>query len=133
MAHSPITLERLDHVVLTVRDIVETCDFYEGILGMTRRTYGPGRVALHFGRHKINLHPHPSPIDPKAAVPAPGSADLCIVASTPIEQVIAHLNAQGVDIEVGPVERMGALGPMRSIYIRDPNGNLIEVSNYERE
>lgn len=129
MATPAIRLERLDHLVLTVRDMEETCAFYEGVLGMTRRIFEPGRVALYFGRHKINLHPHPSPIDPKAAVPAPGSADLCIVASTPIDEVIAHLHSQGVDIERGPVRRMGAEGPLLSLYIRDPNGNLIEVSN----
>ena len=126
---SRITLERLDHLVLTVRDIEAACAFYERVLGMTRETFGEGRTALRFGRQKINLHPHPSPIDPKAAAPRPGSADLCFIAETPVEQVLAHLEACGVAVEAGPVPRTGAQGPITSVYFRDPDGNLIEVSN----
>jgi len=128
---SSLVLDRLDHLVLTVRDIETTCAFYEKVLGMTRRSMAEGRVALHFGRQKINLHPHPSPIDPKAAAPAPGAADLCFIAATPIDDVVAHLEHQGVAIELGPVRREGALGPMTSVYFRDLDGNLIEVSNYQ--
>jgi catechol 2,3-dioxygenase-like lactoylglutathione lyase family enzyme len=123
-------LDRLDHLVLTVRDIEATCAFYERVLGMSRQSFAKGRVALHFGDQKINLHPHPSPIDPKAAVPEPGSADLCFITDTPIDEICSHLRAQGIEIEVGPKTTEGALGPMTSIYLRDPDGNLIEIANY---
>ena len=125
-----IMLERLDHLVFTVRDIEETCRFYQRVLGMRPERFGEGRHALHFGRQKINLHPWPSPIEPKAAAPQPGSADLCLVAKTPLKEVIAHLEACGVAIEVGPCATEGAEGAMRSVYFRDPDDNLIEVSNY---
>jgi catechol 2,3-dioxygenase-like lactoylglutathione lyase family enzyme len=129
MAGSGITLTRLDHLVLTVRDIEVTCAFYEKVLGMRRESFGAGRTALRFGRQKINLHPHPSPIDTKAAVPTPGSADLCFIAETPVEDVLAHLQACGIAVEAGPVPRTGAEGPITSVYFRDPDGNLVEVSN----
>ena len=123
-------LDRLDHLVLTVRDIARSLEFYERVLGMRRESFGEGRVALHFGRQKINLHPHPTPIDLVADAPLPGSADLCFIAVTPIDEVAAHLRACGVEIIAGPVERTGAEGPIESVYCRDPDGNLIEVSNY---
>ena len=126
----PPRLERLDHLVLTVRDIARSLEFYERVLGMRRESFGEGRVALHFGRQKINLHPHPTPIDLVADAPLPGSADLCFIAVTPIDEVAAHLRACGVEIIAGPVERTGAEGPIESVYCRDPDGNLIEVSNY---
>ncbi len=126
-----IKLDRLDHLVLTVRDIEATCRFYETVLGMRREEFGAGRVALHFGRQKINVHPYPSPVEIVAEEPRPGSADLCFIAETPLEAVIAHLEACGVEIEMGPVECVGAQGPMTSVYFRDPDGNIIEVSNYE--
>ena len=130
-----IKLDRLDHLVLTVRDVEATCRFYETVLGMRREGFGAGRVALHFGRQKINVHPypspaHPSPVEIVAEDPRPGSADLCFIAETPLEEVAAHLKARGVAIEMGPVERTGAAGTLRSLYCRDPDGNLIEVSNY---
>lgn len=131
MSDSRLVLDRLDHLVLTVRDIEATCRFYESVLGMTRRGMAEGRVALHFGRQKINLHPHPSPIEPKAAAPAPGSADLCFVTATLTDDVVAHLERQGIAVELGPVGREGALGPMTSVYFRDPDGNLIELAHYE--
>jgi catechol 2,3-dioxygenase-like lactoylglutathione lyase family enzyme len=130
MSGSGITLDRLDHLVLTVHDIEASCRFYERALGMRREGFGEGRIALHFGRQKINLHPYPSPVEIVAEDPRPGSADLCFVTATPIAQVAAHLKACGVAIEMGPVERTGAQGPMTSVYCRDPDGNLIEVSNY---
>ncbi len=133
MAGSKITLERLDHLVLTVHDIEATCAFYEKVLGMMRENFGEGRTALRFGRQKINLHPHPSPIDTKAAAPTPGSADFCFIAETPVEDVLAHLQACGIAVEAGPVPRAGAEGPITSVYFRDPDGNLIEVSNYGRK
>ncbi len=123
-------IDRIDHIVLTVRDIGATVAFYTRVLGMEEMRFGEGRTALRFGRQKINLHPHPSPIDPKAARPTPGSADLCLVAETPIAEVVRHLAACGVEIELGPVARAGAAGPIESVYVRDPDGNLVEVSNY---
>jgi catechol 2,3-dioxygenase-like lactoylglutathione lyase family enzyme len=126
-----MNLDRLDHLVLTVRDIERTCAFYERVLGMSRQSFAKGRVALHFGDQKINLHPYPSPIDPKAAVPEPGSADLCFITEAPIDEVVDHLRAQGIEIDVGPRTTAGALGPMTSVYVRDPDGNLIEIANYQ--
>ena len=131
MTTLPVELDRLDHFVLTVRDINQTCAFYKRVFGMRRVDFGDGRVALHFGRHKINLHPNPSPIEPKAAVPIPGSADFCVVAALSSEQVAERLRACGVGIEKGPLPTVGALGPMRSVYFRDPDGNLVEVACYE--
>jgi len=98
---------------------------------MTRRSMAEGRVALHFGRQKINLHPQPSPIDPKAAVPSPGTEDLCFLTNTPIADVVANLRSLGIAFEVGPCPARGALAGMTSICFRDPDENLIEVSNYQ--
>lgn len=125
-----IRIDRLDHFVLTVASIEATCDFYSRVLGMQVQTFGPGRKALHFGRCKINLHQAGHEYEPKADKPVPGSADLCLIAETPLEQVIAHLRTCGVAILEGPVERTGATGAIRSVYFRDPDANLIEVSNY---
>ena len=129
MANSGITLDRLDHLVLTVRDLEATCAFYETVLGMRRESFGQGRTALHFGRQKINLHQAGREFEPKARKPTPGSADLCFLAATPIAEVVAHLEAHGIAIEDGPVARTGAEGPITSVYLRDPDGNLIEVSH----
>ncbi|HSR71270.1 MAG TPA: VOC family protein [Kiloniellales bacterium] len=126
---SGIVLESLDHLVLTVADIEATCRFYERVLGMTRQSFGEGRVGLHFGRQKLNLHPAAAPYPLRAGRATPGSADLCFLTATPIDDVIAHLKACEVAIEVGPVERSGAQGPILSVYFRDPDDNLIEVSN----
>jgi catechol 2,3-dioxygenase-like lactoylglutathione lyase family enzyme len=123
-------VERLDHIVLTVRDIDATVAFYESALGMCGITFGSGRRALLFGNQKINLHSTQAPIEPHAAQPVPGSADLCFIISTPVQQAIARLRAIGIAVEAGPVPRTGALGPITSAYFRDPDGNLIEVSNY---
>ena len=123
-------VERLDHLVLTVRDVSATCAFYARVLGMTEITFGAGRKALAFGSQKINLHLYQHEFEPKAASPVPGSADLCFVTATPLTQVIAHLQASDVAILEGPVARTGALGPIMSVYFRDPDGNLIEVANY---
>ncbi len=128
---APITIDRLDHLVLTVRDIEATCAFYAKVLGMEVRAFGPDkRKALHFGRQKINLHQAGREFEPKAARPAPGSADLCFVTEKSLEAVRVHLKACNVKIEAGPVERTGAMGRIRSLYFRDPDGNLIEVSAY---
>jgi catechol 2,3-dioxygenase-like lactoylglutathione lyase family enzyme len=123
-------IDRLDHLVLTVADIDATAAFYTRVLGMEAVTFGPGRTALAFGRSKINLHRAGHEFEPKARRPTPGSADLCLIAADPLERVIEELAAQGVPIEEGPVEQTGATGPIRSVYFRDPDQNLIEVSNY---
>ena len=124
----PPTLATLDHLVLTVADIDATVRFYRDALGMEAITFGEGRTALRFGAQKINLHPAAAPFEPKARTPTPGSADLCFLTETPLADWQAHLAAMGVAIEEGPVARTGALGPIRSIYLRDPDGNLIEIS-----
>ncbi len=124
-----IKLDRLDHLVLTVRDIEASCRFYETVLGMRRESFGEGRTALHFGRQKINVHPYPSPVEIVAKDPRPGTADLCFITETPIDAAAAHLESLGIEIEMGPVERNGAQGVLMSIYCRDPDGNLIEIAN----
>jgi catechol 2,3-dioxygenase-like lactoylglutathione lyase family enzyme len=123
-------IERLDHLVLTVADIAKTCEFYEKVLGMETVTFGAGRKALSFGQQKINLHRAGQEFEPKAARPTPGSGDLCFITSTPVAAVILHLKKAGVAIVEGPVPRTGATGPIQSVYFRDPDGNLIEASNY---
>lgn len=128
----PIRINRLDHFVLTVASIEATCDFYSRVLGMELRTFAEGRKSLHFGVSKINLHQSGREFDPKAAKPTPGSADVCLIADSPMEQVVAHLRECGVAIIEGPVRRTGATGIIDSVYFRDPDGNLIEVSNYLR-
>jgi catechol 2,3-dioxygenase-like lactoylglutathione lyase family enzyme len=127
------TLRALDHLVLTVADIPATIRFYETALGMTAQSFvvadGTRRSALAFGGQKINLHQAVAEFDPKAARPAPGTADLCFLTDAALPDWIAHLSALGIAIEEGPVRRTGAKGPILSIYLRDPDGNLIEVSN----
>lgn len=123
-------IERLDHLVLTVRDIAATCEFYARVLGMEVVTFGEGRRALAFGQQKFNLHEAGREFEPKADRPTPGSADLCLITQETLDAVIAHLAACDVPILEGPVRRTGALGPITSVYFRDPDANLIEVSNY---
>jgi catechol 2,3-dioxygenase-like lactoylglutathione lyase family enzyme len=125
-----VRIDRLDHLVLTVADIDATVEFYTRVLGMRAMTFGPGRTALTFGHSKINLHRAGHEFEPKALRPTPGSADLCLIAADPLERVIEELAAHGVPVEEGPVERTGAAGPILSVYFRDPDQNLIEVSNY---
>ena len=125
-----IAIDRIDHIVLTVFDIERTLDFYSRVLGMEPVTFAGGRRGLAFGRHKLNLHQAGREFEPKALRPAPGAIDLCFITEHALEDVIAHLKAQGVAIIEGPVDKTGALGPMRSVYFRDPDGNLIEVSRY---
>ncbi|MBE1442182.1 VOC family protein [Paenibacillus sp. OAS669] len=122
-------VNRLDHLVVTVLDIETACDFYSRVMGMEIITFGNGRKALQFGRQKINLHQYGQEFEPKAASPLPGSADLCFIADTPLDEVIRHLEQCDVKLEEGPVQRTGALGAIMSVYFRDPDGNLIEVSN----
>ena len=124
-------IDRIDHIVLTVFDLERTCDFYTRVLGMEVVKFGAeGRTALAFGRQKLNLHQAGREFEPKALKPGPGAIDLCFIAQTPLEQVMETLKAEGVAIIEGPVDKTGALGPMKSVYFRDPDGNLIEVSNY---
>ena len=120
----------LDHLVLTVSSIEKTIAFYTGMLGMQEVTFGNNRKALVFGDQKINLHEHGKEYEPKAKRPLPGSADLCFITSTPINSFIEFLANNGVKIEEGPVKRTGAKGAINSFYIRDPDENLIEISNY---
>ena len=124
-----MTLEKLDHLVLPVSDIDTIAMFYTTYLGMEKRIFGDDRVALHFGDQKINLHPAGWDYDPKARVSITGSADLCFIVSESVESLQTKLVQLGVEIIEGPVVRTGATGPLRSIYVRDPDGNLIELSN----
>ena len=121
-------VDRLDHLVLTVRHVEVTCDFYSRVLGMEVITFGGGRRALGFGRQKINLHAVESPISPHAKCPQPGSGDLCFITSSPVGEIVSRLERNGVVIELGPVGRMGATRPIMSVYFRDPDLNLIEVA-----
>jgi catechol 2,3-dioxygenase-like lactoylglutathione lyase family enzyme len=125
-----VQISRLDHLVLTVASIPATIDFYTAVLGMTEVTFGGGRKALVFGACKINLHQAGQEFQPKALRPTPGSADVCLIVEDAIPRVIAELTAAGVTIEEGPVSRTGAAGPIISVYLRDPDQNLIELSNY---
>jgi catechol 2,3-dioxygenase-like lactoylglutathione lyase family enzyme len=122
-------ISNLDHLVLTVKDIDKTSSFYVSVMGMTQEVFGSGRVALKCGSQKINLHEFGKEFEPKANRPMPGSADLCFITKTPLEDAMAHVKRCGVEIIEGPVERTGASGPLRSFYFRDPDHNLIEVAN----
>jgi catechol 2,3-dioxygenase-like lactoylglutathione lyase family enzyme len=124
-------IDRIDHLVLTIRDLAATVDFYTRGLGMRHETSAKGRQSVAFGRHKINLHVATGePILPRAGRPTPGGGDFCLIAGRPLDEVIAHLRREGFAIERGPVDRDGATGPIRSIYLRDPDANLVEVSEY---
>jgi len=125
-----IAVDRIDHLVLTVFDIDRTLDFYRRVLGMEPIAFAGGRRGLAFGRQKLNLHQAGREFEPKALKPTPGSIDLCFITTTPLEAVVAHLEDCGVVVAEGPVPRTGAEGPMMSVYFRDPDGNLVEVSNY---
>nr|WP_322940826.1 VOC family protein [Pseudomonas sp. s4] len=123
-------IDRLDHLVLTVADIEATVAFYQRVLGMRHEHFGAGRSALLFGQQKFNLHQAGREFEPKARKPTPGAIDLCLITRWPLARVLAHLAEQGVTVEEGPVARTGATGPIESVYFRDPDGNLIEVSRY---
>lgn len=128
----PPLVDRVDHLVLTVADIEATTRFYERALGMEREFFrgpeGQPRHALRFGRQKINLQDRATETPTKARVPTLGSGDFCLIAAVPLDDVIAHLRERGIAIEEGPVARTGATGPIRSVYFRDPDGNLVEVA-----
>ncbi len=125
-----IKIDSLDHLVLTVRDISRTSSFYGQVLGMQEISFGGDRKALKFGNQKINLHEYGKEIEPKAEHPTTGSADLCFITPNPIEEVEKHIRTCGINIVEGPVRRTGAKGTILSIYLRDPDGNLIELSNH---
>jgi catechol 2,3-dioxygenase-like lactoylglutathione lyase family enzyme len=122
---------RLDHLVLTVRSIEETLEFYQRTIGLEAITFGDGRRALQIGAQKINLHEVGREFEPKARRPTPGSGDICIVTVEPLDTVIERLERLGIAIEEGPVGRTGAVGPLRSVYVRDPDDNLVEIANGE--
>ncbi len=123
-------IRSIDHLVLTVASIPATCEFYARALGFGVETFGPeGRTALTFGSQKINLHEVGREFTPRARVATAGSGDFCLLSETPIDEVAAHLRGLGIPIEEGPVAKTGATGPLTSIYFRDPDGNLVEVSN----
>jgi catechol 2,3-dioxygenase-like lactoylglutathione lyase family enzyme len=119
----------IDHIVLTVADIERTVRFYETVMGMVVEGFGEGRIALKFGSQKINLHQHGREFEPKAEYPTPGSQDLCFITATRLEDAMEHVGSMGVEIIEGPTARTGATGPLLSFYFRDPDNNLIEVSN----
>jgi catechol 2,3-dioxygenase-like lactoylglutathione lyase family enzyme len=123
-------IERIDHLVLTVKDVEATLDFYQRVLDMKPERFNGGRRALSFGSNKINLHQQGKEFEPKARQALPGTGDLCLITQSPINEVVARLAQNQVAIEHGPVRKIGALGPMLSVYFRDLDGNLIEVSNY---
>ncbi|RWL10989.1 MAG: VOC family protein [Mesorhizobium sp.] len=122
----------IDHFVLTVGSVEDTCAFYQRVLGFKRLDEPDRPTALLFGSQKINVHEAGHTFEPKAKAPTPGSADFCLVAARPLSEICASLAANDVAIEVGPVERIGARGPMMSVYFRDPDGNLVEISWYNR-
>ena len=126
-------IEKLDHLVLTVKNIEKTCNFYTQILDMKVVIFAGNRKALSFGDYKINLHEVGSEFEPKALQPSPGSADLCFITREPLAEIVKIIEQNEVDVIEGPVERTGAKGSILSIYIRDPDGNLIEISNYIQE
>lgn len=123
------TLDRLDHIVLTVANIDATIDFYTEVLGMDSVTL-EGRKALTFGVQTIKLHQRGHEPNPKASHPTPGSADLCFITDTPLDEVIRYMTDLRIHVEEGPIERNGSLGKIRSVYLRDPDRNLVEIANY---
>ncbi|XP_008418296.1 glyoxalase domain-containing protein 5 [Poecilia reticulata] len=131
-ATCPVEVSHLDHLVLTVKSVPDTINFYTSVLGMEVVTFKGNRKALGFGKQKFNLHQLGKEFEPKAKHPTSGSADLCLITKTPLTEVAAHLKVCGVEIEEGPVQRSGAVGSITSLYFRDPDHNLIEVSNYSQ-
>ena len=129
-----ITIDHIDHFVLTVASIAESCAFYERVLGMQTvrfESMGTPRVALAFGSQKINLHQADAVPDPNVLKPTPGSADFCLITTTPMKEVLTHLQRENVAVILGPVPRTGAMGKMTSVYFRDPDLNLLEIANYQ--
>lgn len=127
-----MNIKHIDHLVLTVKNIEKTVQFYESVLGMKKEIFGDGRVALTFGNHKINLHQVGNEFEPKAKHPTPGSADLCFITDIDLNTAMNSVKDKGIQIIEGPVKRTGANGIILSFYFRDPDSNLIEISNYYR-
>lgn len=127
-----IRIKSIDHLVITAGNLAKTVEFYSRVLGMEHVEFGNGLHAMHFGGQKFNIHNLSTDVTPKARNIAPGSEDFCLLTDTPISEVVTHLNACGVEIEEGPVSRSGAAGILESVYFRDPDGNLVEVSNVVR-
>jgi len=121
-------IKSIDHIVITTANLERCLDFYTGALGMQLERFGAGRLALRFGDHKFNVHPPGLDAGIKARLPTPGSLDLCFLADVPLDEVVVRLNAHNIPIEEGPIERTGARFAIRSVYVRDPDGNLIEIS-----
>lgn len=121
-------IDHLDHVVITTAHLDQCIDFYTRILGMKLEEFAGGRLALRFGEQKFNIHVKGMEFEPKAAVPTPGALDFCLIAAIPLERVIARLGKLGVPVIEGPVAKTGAAYPLRSVYVRDPDGNLVEIS-----
>jgi catechol 2,3-dioxygenase-like lactoylglutathione lyase family enzyme len=128
-----IAIDRIDHFVLTVRDLDRALQFYERVLGarIVPPPGGRGPTAVAFGRQKINVHVAGHEFEPKATYPTVGAGDFCLITEEPIASVVAHLEACGIAVELGPVPRWGAMGKMTSVYFRDPDGNLVEVAKYD--
>ncbi len=124
-------VNQIDHLVLTVRNIEATCEFYSRVLGMHVVTFGGGRKAMSIGNQKINLHEFGHEFEPKAAQPLPGSADFCLITDLTIDEVIQHLDRERITLVEGPVDRTGAQGAIRSVYVRDPDENLVEIAIYK--
>ncbi len=122
-------IDAIDHVVLTVRSMPASIAFYTHVLGMREVSFGDDRKALAFGASRLNLHEAGCELEPKAAHPVPGAIDLCLLTQTPMTEILGHLADQHIEVELGPITRTGAQGPLRSVYLRDPDGNLIELSN----
>uniref|UniRef100_F6WBN7 Glyoxalase domain-containing protein 5 n=1 Tax=Ornithorhynchus anatinus TaxID=9258 RepID=F6WBN7_ORNAN len=130
---TPFAIQRMDHLVMTVKNLEDTIAFYSKVLGTEVMTFKGNRKALSFGNQKFNLHEAGKEFEPKAHNPVPGSIDVCLITETPLDVVMEHLKACDVPVEEGPVSRTGAVGQILSVYFRDPDGNLIEVSNYTAE
>jgi catechol 2,3-dioxygenase-like lactoylglutathione lyase family enzyme len=132
MSAADFAIDGIDHLVLTVRDLEASLRFYEAVLGarVVPPPHRKGPTAVAFGRQKINIHVKGREFEPKAASPTMGAGDFCLITQAAIEDVMRHLAACGVAVELGPVPRLGALGPMTSVYFRDPDGNLVEVAKY---
>ena len=126
-----LSLVSLDHLVITATDVAATCSFYGRVLGMRVEAFKGSSRALLFGSHRINVHQQGEELAPRAALPTPGAADFCLITDQPIAEVAAHLADVGVEIELGPVPREGAAGAMTSLYVRDPDLNLVEIARYD--
>lgn len=126
-------IDHIDHIVITTRDIKACADFYTRVLGMKLNQFGDNRISFSFGQQKINVHEYGREITPKAHLPVPGSLDICLISSFPVENIKAHLDKLEVALVEGPVTRIGACGPITSFYLRDPDLNLIEISHYQNQ